>query len=372
MTSANRRALWAARRNERDGGPRSHSSALALARADAEADLDALAKAIERDFSYAELSGFSFRAALDALRAGLGERIGVQTFAFQLVTFLSSFGDGHARLEGFPDHYSLRGYPPFLVDDCGERLAAFRADRTAWIVVEHPYITHLDGLPVESWLADASAAPRHSLIEVYRASSEAARPAAFAASGGEPGERGWAFEAHGAPCHLRHEANLWRMASPRERAPEGWDWLSADRTHGVGARAARRRRSVDVTVPREPRPRDRCAREWRRVARRAAAALSLLHGTGEAARDCECFRSAGPTTLLFGVRRRARLPIALFFPSFPPVGRKRSVRRSKHSPRASLHNGSCRLRSSPPALFGPLAVEQSEDIPLYESNRHSP
>lgn len=170
MTSANRRALWAARKSEPDGGPRSHSSAPQLARSDAEVDLDALARAIERDFSYAELSGFPYRAALDAIRAGLGERVGVRSFALQLVTFLNSFGDGHARLEGFPDEYLLLGYLPFLVDDCGGRLAAFRSDRSAWIDAEHPYITHIDGLPIDAWLGAAKplVAAGSPALERYR------------------------------------------------------------------------------------------------------------------------------------------------------------------------------------------------------------
>jgi hypothetical protein len=128
-----------------------------LTRRQAEQDLDELEWLIENQYSYRDRVGFDYRAALDAIRCGLGDGISRSDFAYQLDKFLAAFGDGHSRVldpdlkRGMCSHFL-----PFLVDEAMERLVAFKPDRTDFLAPGFPFLRALDGRPVEEWLAAAS------------------------------------------------------------------------------------------------------------------------------------------------------------------------------------------------------------------------
>jgi hypothetical protein len=128
-----------------------------LTRREAEEDLDQLEWLIENQYSYRDRIGFDYRAALDAIRCGLGDGIARSDFAYQLHKLVAGFGDGHTRVLD-PD--LKRGlcsrFLPFLVDEAMERLVAFKADRSDFLAPGFPFLRELDGRPVEDWLAAAS------------------------------------------------------------------------------------------------------------------------------------------------------------------------------------------------------------------------
>ncbi len=79
---------------------------------DAREDLDQLEWHIVRTHAYRDRAGLDFRAALDAIRAGLGDSIVKEDFNLQLIKLLALFGDGHARVQELAYAY-LPGYAPF-------------------------------------------------------------------------------------------------------------------------------------------------------------------------------------------------------------------------------------------------------------------
>ena len=189
MTKENRTALWKARleaeqkagpakRPERPAGEprrvqRAHAGKIleeyqflrnavafgtdpgapVLSRRQAEEDLDELEWHLEHRYSYLKLKNVDYRAALDAVRAGLGEQVSRDAFAVQLMKVLALFGDGHTRVNDRP---LPAGYTPFLVGEAEGRLVAFRPDRSGFVDADHPFLKRLDGLDVAKWLQAAA------------------------------------------------------------------------------------------------------------------------------------------------------------------------------------------------------------------------
>jgi carboxyl-terminal processing protease len=118
-------------------------------------DLDQLEWWIENRYSYAARTGTDWRGALDAIRAAAADGIPRGAFALQLMRALASFGDGHTGLREAPEALLPPGFLPFLVEPVGDRLVAFREDRSALVDDARPYVEALDGVPVERWLAAA-------------------------------------------------------------------------------------------------------------------------------------------------------------------------------------------------------------------------
>ena len=187
MTAANRRAVWLARNSgENTGGnartvegtsrpvkriEREHSDSPApefadlatlpdwkgwsgsnsLSRAQAERDLDQMEWLIENTYSYRDLCGVDYRAALDAVRSGLDEEVPTAAFAVLIARSLALFGDGHSRLRRL-EGYLPTGYLPFLVADAEGGVVAFKADRSSFLDPAYPFLVSLDGVPVDEWL----------------------------------------------------------------------------------------------------------------------------------------------------------------------------------------------------------------------------
>ena len=180
MTAANRDAVWTARnrvsappkvlRIEREHAttPAATFAWLAEARTggpwddgtwiDGEqlrADLDQLEHHITHEYSYAELTGVDYRAALDAARAGLGEGASMRTFATRVAEIMALFGDGHSAPRGLTG-MRTPGYLPFLVADTAAGPVALRPDRSGFVDPERPFLVSLDDRPLDEWLAIAA------------------------------------------------------------------------------------------------------------------------------------------------------------------------------------------------------------------------
>jgi hypothetical protein len=152
MTKANRRKIWdAARRPAK------------LARADAEADLDALKKLIDEKYAYAALRGADYGGAIEAAKKRLSEPVDPADLGIEVHRILVTFKDGHTGVQAQP---FVDGYLPFLVAEAGDGVAAFREDRSDFIDPAHPYLKAIDGVAVSKWL---EAAGRIYPIETRRA-----------------------------------------------------------------------------------------------------------------------------------------------------------------------------------------------------------
>jgi len=123
-----------------------------------EEDLDQLEWFIEHEYSYRDLKGVDYRACLDAIRSDLGQGITTGDLAYQLQKVLALFGDGHTKVASGNvriDNLCSR-FLPFLVSESEGRFVAYTADRTGFVDKAHPFVTKLDGVPVQKWVEAAS------------------------------------------------------------------------------------------------------------------------------------------------------------------------------------------------------------------------
>jgi hypothetical protein len=126
-----------------------------LDRAAALRDLERLEWLIENRFAYRDLTGLDRRAAFAAARDALPEQIARADFALRIHRLLARFGDGHAGVAEPLDALLPDGYLPFLVAPAGERIVAFRTDRSGFVDPKRPFLTALDGRPVADWIEAA-------------------------------------------------------------------------------------------------------------------------------------------------------------------------------------------------------------------------
>ncbi len=163
MTHENRQKLWQARWDREQGAPpRREEPVTQLSRADAFADLDDFARRMRDEYAYYARAAAAFERDLDAAKKALPATIERDDFARRVQALLCLFGDGHTQLSDL-EQYLPSGFLPFLVDDTGGRLVAFREDRSAFFDEQHPYLVALDGVAIATWLdAAARLVPRGS------------------------------------------------------------------------------------------------------------------------------------------------------------------------------------------------------------------
>lgn len=133
--------------------PRSARGKDLLAAKKVEEDLDELEWHLVNRYAYLTTKGVDYPAALDSIRAALGENIPRAALAVQLHQFLSLFGDGHtgASLD-LRDDLPI-GYLPFAVGEIsGGRLVAFDTEAGGFVDLDHPVLKKLDGVEIDKWL----------------------------------------------------------------------------------------------------------------------------------------------------------------------------------------------------------------------------
>ncbi len=131
-------------------------------------DLDDLEWHLTHRFAYLGRVAVDYQAAIDTMRAGLGDGISRGAFAVQIMKFLALFGDGNTRLNRWSDIQKekyltwAQFLPPkfssFVMTDAGGRVVAHYAigRPMRFVEDEYPYVRSLDGVPVERWLSVAA------------------------------------------------------------------------------------------------------------------------------------------------------------------------------------------------------------------------
>ena len=127
-----------------------------LSKRKAEKDLDQLEWLIEHTYSYRDLRGVDYRAALDTIRCSLPERVRCGELACQLTKLIALFGDGHSSVRNPGLAALCSAYLPILVDESERGLVAFKPDRSGFLQSGLPFIEAVDGVPMETWLEAAS------------------------------------------------------------------------------------------------------------------------------------------------------------------------------------------------------------------------
>ena len=114
-------------------------------------DLDQLEWLLRERYSYARRLGFDYPAALDAIRAALGDGITSGALAIQLQRLMARFGDGHSGVDGFERHLPA-GFAPFLVEHAQKGPVAYAPDRSGLVDDARPYLVAIDGVPLAKWV----------------------------------------------------------------------------------------------------------------------------------------------------------------------------------------------------------------------------
>jgi hypothetical protein len=164
LTAENRQAVMA----KKPTSPLAQVSPAALQRA-----LDDFQVAIDERWSYRHANDADFHAAIEALRKQVDAGISPGRFGRELQKIISLGIDGHAAVAGY--EAPRGGYLPFLIEPVGERLVAFKPDRSGFLIDGFPILTRIDGKPITQWRQTAAAlvpkgSPqyvlRHSLREL--------------------------------------------------------------------------------------------------------------------------------------------------------------------------------------------------------------
>ena len=138
--------------------PRSDRGKILVPAKKAEEDLDELEWHLVNRYAYLTTKGVDYPAALDSIRAALGDGIPRGALALQVHQFLSLFGDGHtgASLD-LRDDLPM-GYLPFAVGEiAGGRVVAFDTLEGGFVDLDHPVLQKLDGVELPKWIDAARA-----------------------------------------------------------------------------------------------------------------------------------------------------------------------------------------------------------------------
>lgn len=105
--------------------------------------------------SYASLMSVDVGALIDAEFERIGEDADRDAVILAAQRIVCRLGDGHARIENW-DRAAPRGYLPALLSDAEGGVVAYLPDRSGFLSEDYPYVTEIDGLPIEKWIESAS------------------------------------------------------------------------------------------------------------------------------------------------------------------------------------------------------------------------
>lgn len=114
-------------------------------------DLEHLEWQIVNNYSYAELTGFNYSLALDAIRADLNEGITRRDFALQLKMFMANFGDGHSRVSMkylVADKSEIQ-FLPFKIIKEGQHFLAINPEKNELWNLQYPKLDAINGINIQ-------------------------------------------------------------------------------------------------------------------------------------------------------------------------------------------------------------------------------
>ena len=123
----------------------------AISRAQAEADLQVLAKAIDENSAYTWSSTFDYRKSLAELSAALPEPVSVNGLSVHLDRFIRLFGDDHAQVIDWDARLPQAGVP-FRIGKADARYFLYLPAQSRFVDPAYPYVRAIDGVAIEEWM----------------------------------------------------------------------------------------------------------------------------------------------------------------------------------------------------------------------------
>ncbi len=124
---------------------------------DIAADLDELAQLLHARHSYAVVHDVDIDGGLDAIADALPDGASEAAFTLLVERFMATLHDAHASVDGTPVDAPPARYLPFVIEPAGDRYVALRSGRNEFLDPAAPYVTEIDGEPIETWVETASA-----------------------------------------------------------------------------------------------------------------------------------------------------------------------------------------------------------------------
>lgn len=123
-----------------------------MSAANVDRDLDALESELKNRPAHLKAARFDYRAAIDSLRARSTLGMDRVAFGVEVLRIVSTISEGRAGVKAME-------YPPgdlpFYLESSGDRVVAVRMDRVQLVDPYRPYVTRIDGRPIDEWLSAA-------------------------------------------------------------------------------------------------------------------------------------------------------------------------------------------------------------------------
>jgi Tol biopolymer transport system component len=124
-----------------------------LSAEEAKTDLDAFEKELTGRWAYLKANGVDLRAAVARVREKAARGVDSSDYGLELQKIISMFIDGHSGVSGFT---RTAGSLPFFIEQTNGRFLAIKPGRDGFLDQSMPYITRIDGRPIEEWLKVAA------------------------------------------------------------------------------------------------------------------------------------------------------------------------------------------------------------------------
>ena len=136
------------------------------------ADIEYFADNLEKRFAYFEANEVDLKSACAQLMQKYPNGTTPSVLLDELDLIMASYIDGHARVR-HPSRRQPKVGLPFLIEPSGDRFVAFFENRQSFVDERFPYVTKIDGVPVEklvepleAWVAKGS--PQYQLRHKLR------------------------------------------------------------------------------------------------------------------------------------------------------------------------------------------------------------
>jgi len=119
------------------------------------ADLDQLKQLMTANFSYLQANSVDLNELFNKVKKGIDGPLNQTQFASRIQLIISHFIDGHAGVRKLSDGFE-KGYLPFMTTSIKGRIIAIRRDFSDFVDKDYPYLSAIDGKPIEQWMKAVS------------------------------------------------------------------------------------------------------------------------------------------------------------------------------------------------------------------------
>ena len=131
--------------------PDANLQSIPISRARAIADINELERRIDDQSSYVQRNRFDRKRAFDELRKSITNEVSVFVLHEKLQRLIARIGDCHAGAY-LSESDDRAAYLPFTLADTSNGVAALKVDRSALVDMDCPYVSAIDGIPLDQWL----------------------------------------------------------------------------------------------------------------------------------------------------------------------------------------------------------------------------